>query len=73
LDEDCDEVVARRYFGMETVNNCLDFSTRKGRDVGFMKHASEMSSDGMTYIPSYIKIGSGVQNCYGGGLPHIAM
>jgi hypothetical protein len=26
-----------------------------------MKHASEMSSDTMTYIPSFIKIGSGVQ------------
>jgi hypothetical protein len=31
-----------------------------------MKHAVEMGSDTMIYIPSFIKIGSGIQNLIGG-------
>jgi hypothetical protein len=30
-----------------------------------MKYAVEMDSRGMIYIPSFIKIGSGVQRCWG--------
>jgi hypothetical protein len=29
---------------------------------GFMKYAVEMGSGAMIYIPSFIKIGSGIQN-----------
>jgi hypothetical protein len=29
--------------------------------VGFIKYAVEMGSDAMIYIPSFIKIGSGIQ------------
>jgi hypothetical protein len=31
-----------------------------------MKYAVEMGSGGMTYIPSFIKIGSGIQTLIGG-------
>jgi hypothetical protein len=31
-----------------------------------MKHAVEMGSDAMIYVPSFIKIGSGIQNYIGG-------
>jgi hypothetical protein len=33
-----------------------------------MKHAVEMGSDAMIYIPDFIKIGSGIQKLMGGGL-----
>jgi hypothetical protein len=32
-----------------------------------MKYAVEMGSGAMTYIPSFIKIGSGIQKLMGGG------
>jgi hypothetical protein len=32
-----------------------------------MKYAVEMGSDAMTYIPSFIKIGSGILKLLGGG------
>jgi hypothetical protein len=35
-----------------------------GRD--FMKHAVEMGSGAMIYIPSFIKTGSGIQKLIGG-------
>jgi hypothetical protein len=35
---------------------------------GFMKHAVEMGTSAMIYIPSFIKFGSGVQNLIGGYL-----
>jgi hypothetical protein len=31
-----------------------------------MKYATEMGSGAMIYIPSFIKIGSGIQNLIGG-------
>jgi hypothetical protein len=31
-----------------------------------MKYAVEMGSDSVIYIPSFIKIGSGIQNLFGG-------
>jgi hypothetical protein len=34
--------------------------------TAFMKHAVEMSSGVMIYIPSFIKIGSGIQKLIGG-------
>jgi hypothetical protein len=34
---------------------------------GFRKYAVEMGSGAMTYIPSFIKIGSGTQKLMGGG------
>jgi hypothetical protein len=33
---------------------------------GFVKYAAEMGLGGMTYIPSFIKIGSGIQKLIGG-------
>jgi hypothetical protein len=33
-----------------------------------MKNAIEMHSGGMTYIPSFINIGSGIQKLMGGGM-----
>jgi hypothetical protein len=36
-------------------------------DEGFMKYAIEMSSGAMIYIPSFIKIGSGIQKLIVGG------
>jgi hypothetical protein len=36
------------------------------RWVGFMKYAVEMGSGAMIYIPSFIKIGSGIQKLLGG-------
>jgi hypothetical protein len=33
---------------------------------GFMKYAVEMGSGGMTYIPSFIKIGPGIQKLVAG-------
>jgi uncharacterized protein YbbC (DUF1343 family) len=33
----------------------------------FMKHATEMSSGVMIYIPSFLQIGSGIQNLIRGG------
>jgi hypothetical protein len=35
-----------------------------------MKYAVEMGSGGMIYIPSFIKIGSGIQNLIGGTHRH---
>jgi hypothetical protein len=35
---------------------------------GFMKCAVEMGSGGMIYIPSFIKIDSGIQNFWGGDI-----
>jgi hypothetical protein len=32
----------------------------------FLKYAVEMASGGMIYIPSFIKIGSGIQKLIGG-------
>jgi hypothetical protein len=32
-----------------------------------MKYAVEMGSDAMIYIPSFIRIGSGIQKLIGGG------
>jgi hypothetical protein len=32
-----------------------------------MKHAVEMGSSAMVYVPSFIKIGSGIQKLMGGG------
>jgi hypothetical protein len=32
-----------------------------------MKYAVEMGSRGMTYIPNFIKIGTGIQKLMGGG------
>jgi hypothetical protein len=40
--------------------------------VGFMKHAAEMGSSVMTYIPSFIEIGSGIIKLIGGRL-HIRL
>jgi hypothetical protein len=37
---------------------------------GFMKYAEEMGSGAMIYIPSFIKIGSGIQTLIGGGGLH---
>jgi hypothetical protein len=33
-----------------------------------MKYAVEMGSGSMTYIPNFIKIGSGIQTLMGGGI-----
>jgi hypothetical protein len=33
----------------------------------FMKYAVEMGSGAMTYVPSFIKIGSGIRMLIGGG------
>jgi hypothetical protein len=35
-----------------------------------MKYAAEMGSGAMTYIPSFIKTGSGIQKLMGGGEDH---
>jgi hypothetical protein len=35
-----------------------------------MKYAAEMGSRGMIYIPSFIKIGSGIQELIGGKHRH---
>jgi hypothetical protein len=35
---------------------------------GFVKYAIEMGSCAMTYIPSFIKRGSGIQKLIGGGM-----
>jgi hypothetical protein len=32
-----------------------------------MKYADDMGSSSMTYIPSFIRIGSGIQKLIGGG------
>jgi hypothetical protein len=37
-----------------------------------MKYAVEMGSDAMMYIPSFIKIGSGIKKVLGGGDTQIA-
>jgi hypothetical protein len=34
---------------------------------GFMKYVVEMGSGALIYIPSFIKIGSGIQKLFGGG------
>jgi hypothetical protein len=36
----------------------------------FFKYAVEMGSSAMMYIPSFIKIGSGIQKLFGGGVTH---
>jgi hypothetical protein len=33
---------------------------------GFMKYAVEIGSDALIYIPSFMKIGSGIQTFFGG-------
>jgi hypothetical protein len=33
-----------------------------------MKYAVEMVSDSMIYVPSFVKIGSGIQNLMGRGI-----
>jgi hypothetical protein len=38
--------------------------------VGFMKYAVEMGSSAVIYIPSIIKIVSGIQKLMGGGDTH---
>jgi hypothetical protein len=35
-----------------------------------MKYAVEMGSGAVVYVPSFIKIGSGIQNLMGGGDTH---
>jgi hypothetical protein len=35
---------------------------------GFMKYVIKMGSGAMTYIPSFIKIGSGIQKLIGAGM-----
>jgi hypothetical protein len=35
-----------------------------------MKYAVEMGSGAMIYIPSFVKIGSGIQKLMGGGMEH---
>jgi hypothetical protein len=37
---------------------------------GFMKYVTEMGSVAMINIPSFIKIGSGIQKLIGGGNTH---
>jgi hypothetical protein len=48
-------------------NDRRDTYTDTDRSEEFMKYAAEMGSSAMIYIPSFIKIGSGIQKLRGGG------
>jgi hypothetical protein len=48
---------------LATIEECICRHT--DRWVGFMRYAVEMGSDAMIYIPSFIKIGSGIQKFIG--------
>jgi hypothetical protein len=61
--------------GGKPATNRLSYGAAQGytyrhrdRWEGFMESAVEMGSGAMIYIPSFIKIGSGIQKLLGGGM-----
>jgi hypothetical protein len=54
------------------INDRRDAHTNRDWWEGFKKYAIEMGSSAMIFIPSFVKIGSGIQKLIGGIHRHTA-